>query len=113
MSELTTKQQAFLDLQAAAAGCTACPLCENRTQVVFGVGNPDSPVLIVGEGPGEQEDLQGEPYLLRHLSVSGSDLIKLGIKGAHTGAILRRLLDAVIDNPALNEKETLLKMATT
>jgi len=63
MSEPTTKQQAFLDLQAAAAGCTACPLCENRTQVVFGVGNPDSPVLIVGEGPGEQEDLQGEPFV--------------------------------------------------
>jgi len=53
----------------------------------------------------------GEPYLLRHLAVSGSDMIKLGIKGAHTGAILRRLLDAVIEDPALNESETLLKMA--
>ena len=63
MSELTTKQQAFLNLQAAAAHCTACPLCENRTQVVFGVGNPDSPIMIIGEGPGEQEDLQGEPFV--------------------------------------------------
>lgn len=63
MSNLTTKQQAFLELQSACNHCTACPLCENRTNVVFGVGNPDSPILIVGEGPGEQEDLQGEPFV--------------------------------------------------
>lgn len=53
----------------------------------------------------------GEPYLLRHLAVTGSDLIKLGIKGSTTGTVLRRLLDAVIETPALNEKETLLMMA--
>lgn len=53
----------------------------------------------------------GEPYLLRHLAVTGSDLIKLGIKGSMTGEALRKLLDAVIETPALNEKETLLKMA--
>lgn len=53
----------------------------------------------------------GEPYLMRHLAVTGSDLMRLGIKGSTTGTVLRRLLDAVIEDPALNEKETLLKMA--
>lgn len=55
----------------------------------------------------------GEPYLMRHLAVTGSDLMRLGIKGSTTGTVLRRLLDAVIEDPALNEKETLLKMAFT
>ena len=63
MSELTTKQQQFAALRENCLQCTACPLCETRTNVVFGVGNPDSPILIIGEGPGEQEDLQGEPFV--------------------------------------------------
>ena len=43
--------------------CTACGLCETRHNVVFGVGNRQTDVLFVGEGPGEQEDLQGEPFV--------------------------------------------------
>ena len=43
--------------------CVGCPLHATRTNVVFGVGNPDSPILIIGEGPGEQEDLQGYPFV--------------------------------------------------
>lgn len=43
--------------------CTRCGLCETRKNVVFGVGNPQSNVLFVGEGPGEQEDLRGEPFV--------------------------------------------------
>lgn len=50
-------------LQAFCRDCTACPLREQRTQVVFGVGNPHSPLMFVGEGPGEQEDLKGEPFV--------------------------------------------------
>ncbi len=45
--------------------CTRCPLHENRTQVVFGDGNPDSPVVFVGEAPGEDEDIQGRPFVGR------------------------------------------------
>lgn len=45
------------------AACTRCGLCENRTQTVFGVGDPYAEWMIVGEGPGEQEDLQGEPFV--------------------------------------------------
>ncbi len=50
-------------LHEACLTCSRCPLCETRTQVVFGVGPETTPILFVGEGPGEQEDLQGEPFV--------------------------------------------------
>jgi uracil-DNA glycosylase family 4 len=50
-------------LRAAVAGCRACGLCESRTQTVFGVGPAPARLMIVGEAPGEQEDLQGEPFV--------------------------------------------------
>lgn len=50
-------------LQKACAGCTRCGLCQTRHNVVFGVGNPSADVMFIGEGPGEQEDLQGEPFV--------------------------------------------------
>ena len=46
-------------------GCTDCRLCEKRKNVVFGVGNPKARVMFIGEGPGEQEDIQGEPFVGR------------------------------------------------
>ena len=45
--------------------CTKCELHKTRTNVVFGVGNRDAEVMFVGEGPGENEDLQGEPFVGR------------------------------------------------
>jgi uracil-DNA glycosylase len=45
------------------AGCTRCPLAEGRTQVVFGVGNPDADLMFVGEAPGFHEDQQGIPFV--------------------------------------------------
>ena len=50
-------------LRAAVAGCTACALCDSRTNTVFGTGNPRARWMIVGEAPGEQEDLRGEPFV--------------------------------------------------
>ncbi len=50
-------------LEAACQGCRQCNLQHGRTHVVFGTGNPHSPILLIGEGPGEQEDLQGEPFV--------------------------------------------------
>jgi uracil-DNA glycosylase family 4 len=52
-------------LRDTALGCTRCPLAEGRTQVVFGVGDPRSSLLFVGEAPGHQEDLAGEPFVGR------------------------------------------------
>jgi len=50
-------------LKNDCAGCALCPLSETRRRLVFGVGREDAEVLFVGEGPGEQEDLQGEPFV--------------------------------------------------
>ncbi|MBQ4551275.1 MAG: uracil-DNA glycosylase [Oscillospiraceae bacterium] len=50
-------------LEQKCLNCTGCGLCETRHHVVFGVGNRETEVLFVGEGPGEQEDLQGEPFV--------------------------------------------------
>lgn len=51
------------ELRDACSSCTRCGLCEKRNKVVFGVGNTNADILFVGEGPGEQEDLQGEPFV--------------------------------------------------
>ena len=51
------------ELEKACSNCTRCGLCETRHHVVFGVGNKRADVMFVGEGPGEQEDLQGEPFV--------------------------------------------------
>jgi len=53
------------NVRAALGECTRCRLHEGRTQIVFGVGSPDADLLFVGEGPGEQEDLQGVPFVGR------------------------------------------------
>lgn len=50
-------------LRDAVAGCRACTLCDSRKQTVFGVGHPQARWLVVGEAPGEQEDLTGEPFV--------------------------------------------------
>lgn len=50
-------------LKQKCLSCTACPLCRSRTNVVFGVGPVPSQIVFVGEGPGQNEDLQGEPFV--------------------------------------------------
>jgi DNA polymerase len=50
-------------LRAQVSHCTCCPLHEGRTQVVFGGGNVRARVMIIGEAPGKNEDLQGEPFV--------------------------------------------------
>ena len=53
------------EVAAAAASCALCKLAPTRTQVVFGVGRADAELMFIGEGPGQQEDLQGEPFVGR------------------------------------------------
>ena len=50
-------------LREAVAACRACGLCQGRTQTVFGVGDRQADWMVVGEAPGEQEDLKGEPFV--------------------------------------------------
>jgi len=53
------------EVERQASACTRCSLAAGRTNVVFGVGDPDADLMFVGEGPGAQEDLQGEPFVGR------------------------------------------------
>ena len=50
-------------LEAQCMSCNRCGLCQTRNHVVFGVGPRDADIMFIGEGPGEQEDLQGEPFV--------------------------------------------------
>ena len=59
-----SKAERLAALRGPVLACTLCPhLVKSRTQVVFGVGNPDAELMFVGEAPGEDEDLQGEPFV--------------------------------------------------
>ena len=50
-------------LENTCLQCTRCGLCSGRHNVVFGVGRKDADIMFIGEGPGEQEDLQGQPFV--------------------------------------------------
>jgi uracil-DNA glycosylase family 4 len=62
---LESSAAAFAALRSEALACVRCPLARGRTQVVFGVGDPDADLVFVGEGPGREEDLAGEPFVGR------------------------------------------------
>ncbi len=64
------------ELKQSCLGCKKCPLAETRTNVVFGVGNEKAEILFIGEAPGENEDLQGEPFVGR-----GGKLLDLYLGG--------------------------------
>jgi uracil-DNA glycosylase len=53
------------EVEQAAMGCTLCGLAAGRTTVVFGEGDPNSSLMVIGEGPGRDEDLQGRPFVGR------------------------------------------------
>ena len=56
---------ALTELRAEIGDCTRCGLCEKRQQIVFGEGNPEAPLVFVGEGPGADEDRTGRPFVGR------------------------------------------------
>src|SRR4051812_15633163 len=55
----------LVELERDALACVRCPLAAGRTNVVFGVGDPHARLMFVGEGPGREEDLKGEPFVGR------------------------------------------------
>ncbi len=69
----STAAEALQKIRDDIGDCTRCKLCTGRTHIVFGVGNPQTPLMFVGEGPGREEDLQGEPFVGR----SGQLLTKM------------------------------------
>ncbi|MEA4911026.1 MAG: uracil-DNA glycosylase [Oscillospiraceae bacterium] len=70
----------FEELRAACMQCDRCRLASTRTNVVFGVGDPHADVLFVGEGPGRNEDLQGEPFVGRAGQLLDSYLAAVGLR---------------------------------
>ena len=62
---MSEKNQEFAKLKEECLNCQKCGLCKTRTNVVFGTGVDDAEVMFIGEGPGENEDLQGEPFVGR------------------------------------------------
>jgi uracil-DNA glycosylase family 4 len=66
-------------LRAAIGDCRRCKLSSGRTHLVYGVGNPRAEILFVGEGPGRDEDLQGEPFVGRAGQLL-TDIITKGMK---------------------------------
>lgn len=79
------------ELQNQCITCTRCGLCQTRTNVVFGVGRTDADILFVGEGPGEQEDLQGEPFVgaAGHLLDDMLSIIDLNRRNSYIANIVK------------------------
>jgi uracil-DNA glycosylase len=61
--ELATQQLTFTDVRRAVHDCRGCDLWRNATQAVFGEGNAPAQVMLVGEQPGDKEDLAGQPFV--------------------------------------------------
>lgn len=78
-------------LEKTCKTCTRCGLCETRNHVVFGVGPKTADVMFVGEGPGEQEDLQGEPFVgaAGHLLDDMLSIIDLSRENCYIGNIVK------------------------
>lgn len=71
--------------------CTRCGLCASRHHVVFGVGPQDAEIMFIGEGPGEQEDLQGEPFVGKagHFLDEMLSIIGLSRRNCYIGNIVK------------------------
>lgn len=75
-----TLEQNWMALQHEVSVCRQCKLCETRTQTVFGVGNPHASWMLIGEAPGQDEDLQGEPFVGRAGQLLNEMLRAIGLK---------------------------------
>ncbi|HVL39676.1 MAG TPA: uracil-DNA glycosylase [Fimbriimonadaceae bacterium] len=73
----------LLELREACRACTSCRLAERRRNVVFGEGNPRSPLVLVGEGPGDQEDATGRPFVGRAGQLLDQALLANGLSREH------------------------------
>jgi uracil-DNA glycosylase family 4 len=73
------------ELERAVAGCTACGLCKTRTNTVFGVGSHGSEWMVIGEAPGAEEDLRGEPFVGQAGHLLDSILAAAGLGRTATG----------------------------
>ena len=79
------------ELESTCLSCRKCALCQNRHNVVFGVGKRNADIMFVGEGPGEQEDLKGEPFVgaAGHLLDDMLSIIDLNRKNVYIANIVK------------------------
>ncbi|MFM8524799.1 MAG: uracil-DNA glycosylase [Cyanobacteriota bacterium] len=72
-----------MQLNRRCAACCACPLAESRSQVVVGRGNPEARLMVIGEGPGAEEDLRGLPFVGRSGQLLDRLLTEAGLDVSH------------------------------
>lgn len=68
------------EIKNVVNNCNRCVLCKNRTQTVFGVGNPNADIMFIGEGPGADEDREGEPFVGKAGKLMNQAFLGLGIE---------------------------------
>lgn len=68
------------DLEKSLENCQKCKLCKTRNNIVFGVGNREADIMLIGEGPGADEDMQGEPFVGKAGKLMNMAFDALGIK---------------------------------
>jgi uracil-DNA glycosylase len=78
------RREALVELYREASGCLRCPLSQGRTNVVFGAGHADADLMFVGEAPGQQEDLQGLPFVGRAGQLLDELLVEVGLRREDT-----------------------------
>ena len=93
MNKQVEKQKLLDELYKPYANCQLCPLAtQGRTNVVFGSGNPDAKLMIIGEAPGQTEDMKGLPFVGRSGALLDKIFTIIGPYPALRDA-LRRLID--------------------
>jgi uracil-DNA glycosylase len=81
--DIESKADRLAVVAAQAAVCVACALAKTRTRVVFGEGNPEAPLMLIGEGPGQNEDSTGRPFVGRAGVLLDACLRENGISRKH------------------------------
>lgn len=110
----TEKVTRLSQMAALVAGCLKCPhLARSRTQTVFGVGNPDAELMFIGEAPGADEDLQGEPFVGRAGQLLTKIIAAMGFSrdDVYIANVLKCRPDMPAGEPG-NRKPTPEEMAT-
>lgn len=79
-NKIEGKDRTWQQLEQEVSSCTKCDLHQSRTQTVFGVGNRNARLLIIGEAPGKDEDLQGEPFVGRAGQLLNAMLAAIGLQ---------------------------------
>lgn len=92
------------ELRNAIEECKDCPLVDSSTRVVFGEGDPTSPLVIVGEGPGEREDIEGHPFVGRAGQLLEKLLGEVGLARSELWItnVLKRRASKIVDGKVKN-----------